>query len=189
MSSSTHARIVLIEDNQADVFLIEQALQDRGLDFELVHYATGDEALEHCCPGPELPLVPPDIILLDLHMPGTEGPEILRLLRNEPRLMDVPVAIISGADPARLKRTDLTGSTRVIRKSMELDTYQGDVGDAVKEMLVLRRASVLRGTEPAVPGNSVVPAGSKKEAGRALGGAKKKEKSSRREPGTAGLRG
>ena len=56
---STVPRILLVEDNQADVYLIEQGLRARGFEFELVHIASGDEALQHCCPGPGRPLDPP----------------------------------------------------------------------------------------------------------------------------------
>jgi CheY-like chemotaxis protein len=135
MSTRGPVRIVVIEDNQADVFLIDQSLRLRGIDFELVHFASGDEALLHLCRASDLPLEPPDLILLDLHLPGTDGHQVLRALREEPRLTKVPIAVLSGADPGFLRRIDLSGSTRLLRKSMDLDTYQNEVGDSVLEIL------------------------------------------------------
>jgi len=127
-------RIVLIEDNPADVYLIEQALSERGIPCEIQHFASGDEALEFFHSTHRLTRGQPDLILLDLHLPGTQGDEVLRIIRHDPYLMSVPVAIISGADLMRLRDTDLAGSNRIIRKSMDLDVYLQDVGDAVSEL-------------------------------------------------------
>ena len=145
MSSAATVIIVLIEDNQADAFLVEESLRESGLDFRLVRYVSGDEALQHFCPAPEVALETPDLILLDMHLPGTDGPEILRALRNEPRLMDVPIAIITGADLRLMMKTNLTGSTRFIRKSMDLDTYMREVSDGVRKILAQREASRTKG--------------------------------------------
>jgi len=128
---ATAIQIVLVEDNQADVFLVEEALREHGIVFDLVHYENGDEALVHLCPGPDALLDPPDLILLDLHMPGTDGHEILRALRTEARLANVPVVIITGADLNGLRDTDLTGSTLLVHKSMDIDEYMRKVRDAV----------------------------------------------------------
>jgi len=126
-------RIALVEDNRDDVYLIERSLREHGLDFELVRYDDGDAALDGLCPPAGAPLDPPDIILLDLHLPGTEGSEVLRAIRSDPRLGEVPVVIVSGA-PSWLKGSDLIGANVVVHKSMELNDYMRDVRDAVLEL-------------------------------------------------------
>ena len=98
--------IVLIEDNLADVYLIERSLRMHEIDFELVRFDNGDEALRYLCPPLELSLERPDLILLDLHLPGTEGPEILKAIGAESRLEGVPVAILTGAGFRRTIRED-----------------------------------------------------------------------------------
>lgn len=182
--SKVSIRIVLIEDNQADVYLIEQALRDRRFEFELVHYASGDEALQHFCPEPGMPLDPPDLILLDLHLPGTEGHEVLRAIRDEPRLKGVPVAILSGADPQRLRRTDLTGSNLVIHKSMELEKYMSAVGDAVLQLFPRREWIVPQagGAEPRSLGGSPRRTGPER---RNSGGTPRTRKTRKRGRGTS----
>jgi len=134
MKTTHPLHVVLIEDNPADAFLIEEALNERGIVHDLVHYDDGDKALRHLCPesGPKPPL--PDLVLLDLHLPGTEGSEILRSIRAEPRYRDVPIVIVSGAAAERLQGIDLSGSSRVVHKSMELSSYLRDVGAAVLEL-------------------------------------------------------
>jgi len=133
MKVARTVHIVLVEDNRDDVYLIERSLRQHGVDFELLRYDNGDAALDGLCPPADEPLDPPDIILLDLHLPGTEGTEVLRAIRNDSRLGDVPVVIVSGA-PAWLKGSDLTGANVVVHKSMELNDYMRDVSNAVVEL-------------------------------------------------------
>jgi len=127
-------RIVLIEDNHADAYLIEEALREQGIASEITRYADGDEALRQLIPASgRLPPLP-DLVLLDLHLPGTEGSEILRAIRAERHYRHVPIAVISGAPPDRLKHLDLSGSARLVHKSMDLSEYLHDVGVAVLEL-------------------------------------------------------
>jgi len=125
--------IVLVEDNQDDVYLVELSLRRLEIEYDLVRYDNGDDALDGLCPPAGEPLDPPDIVLLDLHLPGAEGTEVLRAIRNEPRLGEVPVVIISGAS-AWLSERDLVGANLVVHKSMELDDYMRDVRNAVLEL-------------------------------------------------------
>src|SRR5688572_15037911 len=112
-------RIVLIEDNDADAYLIQVALRQCGIDFELSHLNNGDHALQYL--SHESP--PPNLVLLDLHLPGTDGPEILRAIRDDTRLANVPVIIVSGASADWLRGLDLSRSTSLIHKSMDVDEY------------------------------------------------------------------
>jgi len=126
--------IVLIEDNLADVYLIERSLRMHEIDFELVRFDNGDEALRYLCPPLELSLERPDLILLDLHLPGTEGPEILKAIGAESRLEGVPVAILTGAYLESLAKLDLARSSCIIHKSMDPEEYLSDVARAVLEL-------------------------------------------------------
>jgi len=125
--------IVLVEDNQDDVYLVELSLRRLEIEYDLVRYDNGDDALDGLCPPAGEPLDPPDIVLLDLHLPGAEGVEVLQAIRSEPRLGDVPVVIISGAS-AWLSERDLVGANLVVHKSMELDDYMRDVRHAVLQL-------------------------------------------------------
>lgn len=59
----------------------------------------------------------PDFVLLDLNMPGVSGLEVLRYLRREPRLVDVPVIVVTAEDERIvLQRTIRAGATAVITK-------------------------------------------------------------------------
>jgi CheY-like chemotaxis protein len=128
------AHITLVEDNPADVFLVRKALQERGIAFELTCFENGDEALKSLSRQERNA---PDIILLDLNLPMTEGVEVLRRIRSIPELVNVPVAILtSSASPADIHRAELLGVTRYISKPIALDDFLREVGRQVEELLL-----------------------------------------------------
>jgi CheY-like chemotaxis protein len=131
------AHIVLIEDNPADVLLVEMALQESGVYFDLTRYADGEEALEALCSvrGAAQSLRP-DVILLDLNTPRSDGFDVLAKLRRTARLSDVPIAILSSSQARSDKnRTRLMGAVCYIEKPSRLDEFLSTVGQAVKDIL------------------------------------------------------
>ncbi len=130
-------QIVLIEDNTADVFLVELALKESGITYELTKFKSGEEALRDLCPpeGTGTNAFVPDAILLDLNTPKSDGFQVLIKLKQSPRLARVPMAIITSSQAASDKhRTSLQG-TRYIQKPAQLQEFLTTVGQAVKEML------------------------------------------------------
>jgi len=131
-------RVLLVEDNEADAYLIREALCQSGIEFDLRHMKSGEQALRHLFGETE----PPDLVLLDLHLPGTDGPAILRAIRNVPRLDDMPVVIVSGASTDWLKGVDISRSACLIHKSMDVDDYLRKIGNTV---IALQRGEALGG--------------------------------------------
>ena len=133
-------RIVLIEDNPADVLLVEKALEANGVACEMTQFDSGLEALKALCPpeGTDANLFVPDAILLDLNTPRSDGFNILVRLKNTPRLADVQVAIITSSQASSDKaRSDALGAVRYIQKPSGLDEFLSTVGQAIKEMLAV----------------------------------------------------
>lgn len=131
-------QVVLVEENPGDVFLIREALRERGLAFELVHYLDGEEAWQALTTT--LPL--PDLILLDLNLPKIEGVNLLRRIRGDTRFLAVPVAVLTSSQaPDDEHQAMVCGAARFIRKSATLDEFLSEVGGAVADILAARRAS------------------------------------------------
>src|SRR5580704_2752992 len=89
--ASEKPRIVLIEDNPSDVYLMSLALEENGVAFELTNFQSGAEALPILCPdagGTDHPL--PDLIVLDLNTPGVDGFEVLAKIKGNTGLETVP---------------------------------------------------------------------------------------------------
>ncbi|CAL9388430.1 ATP-binding protein [Streptomyces sp. enrichment culture] len=59
----------------------------------------------------------PDVVFLDLNMPGPDGYEVRRLLAREPATADVPVIVLTALEPALVDRTRLAGTHAVLNKS------------------------------------------------------------------------
>jgi CheY-like chemotaxis protein len=131
------AHIVLIEDNSADVLLLEMALKENGIPYEMTRFKNGREALASLCAqqGTASKALHPDAILLDLNTPKSDGFEVLGKLRLNPYLADVPIAIITSSQARSDKhRTSLMG-VRYIEKPLQLEEFLSAVGRAVNEML------------------------------------------------------
>jgi CheY-like chemotaxis protein len=131
------AKIALIEDNPGDVMLIKMALQENGIDYELTQFESGAEAIRILCApvvSAEQPLIP-DAILMDLNTPLTDGFEALSKLRQNPRLAQVPIAILTSSAAERDKNRAALQGVPYIEKPSELAAFLSSVANAVRNML------------------------------------------------------
>lgn len=99
-------KILLVEDNPADIVLAKEALKCNDMVCGIDVVETGEEALtylERCIEKKGAGL--PNIVFLDLKLPGKSGIEVLREIRSSSQLKELPVAIISGGDePSEIKK-------------------------------------------------------------------------------------
>jgi len=79
--------ILLIDDDQDDKYFFSMALEDVDTDITLYSAADGWEALE------KLKFIMPDVILLDMVMPGMNGAEFLKAIKRDLALSHIPVII------------------------------------------------------------------------------------------------
>lgn len=82
----TRPRLAVVEDNPDNRLLLSALLEDA---YELDEYVDGTEALAG------IPARPPALVLLDISLPGMEGPEVLRRLRADPALAAIPVIALT----------------------------------------------------------------------------------------------
>ena len=84
-------RILLVEDNTADVLLTRMSVEESGTTHDLLAIADGEAALAYLRVANPIP----DLILLDLRLPKRDGFAVLEQLRELPKFGKVPVAILS----------------------------------------------------------------------------------------------
>lgn len=133
MSESAVYRIVLVEDNPGDVLLVRKALKQAGLTVELTHYDNRDGAIAGL---QDTVQAVPNLILLDLNLAGQEGLDVLKRVRQIPRLVHVPVGVLTSSDSATDQhRAKLIGTNRYLHKPPALDDFLTQVGQAIREML------------------------------------------------------
>ena len=116
-------RIVLIEDNPADVTLFRWALWEHGIDAEIEEYSHGDVAMafaQH--QGGFRQDAPPDVVVVDLALPGHDGMQILGALCKNPLFCRTEVGVFtSSTDPRDRLRAMELGADFYIVKPMDLD--------------------------------------------------------------------
>ena len=93
-------RIMLVEDDAGDQKLIRQSLLKQKISNEVHAANDAEEALEYLASAKgdnqENPM--PDLILLDLNMPGIGGKEFLKRIKDDPELDTIPVVILTTSD-------------------------------------------------------------------------------------------
>jgi chemotaxis family two-component system response regulator Rcp1 len=134
-SSEKPAWIVLVEDNPADVGLVQEALYEHEVRYALTVLMDGARALELIDRLDRERRPGPDLVLLDLNLPKKGGLEVLEHMRASVQWRAVPVVILtsSGAQEDRDRAAKL-GATRYIRKPHRLDQFI-QLGSVFKEML------------------------------------------------------
>ena len=127
------ARIMVVEDNPADVLLVKKALREKGITFVLSCFENGDNALKALS---QRDSKAPDLILLDLNLPTIEGIAVLIQIRDMPWLLGVPVVILTSSESSSdMRRTERLGVARYIRKPLMLEDFLREVGGGVEEIL------------------------------------------------------
>jgi two-component system, chemotaxis family, response regulator Rcp1 len=119
------ARVLLVEDNEADVRLTREALRESGELVRLAAVSDGEQALAYLRREGGFADVPrPDLVLLDLNLPRKNGLEVLRELRTDPELAAVPVIMLTTSS-ARQDVIDAygAGANCFVVKPLELDEF------------------------------------------------------------------
>ena len=127
--------ILVVEDQDAQAALVQAVLEEMGMPVLLFRVADVDEALSFLSRSEPYASVPePDLILLDLNLPGRDGYYLLEVIRGNRLWQHIRVVIFSTADGRRDKEKSLSlgasghfgkpatweGYERVLRKVMDM---------------------------------------------------------------------
>lgn len=96
MSSRNDAlKILIIEDNPGDAYIMVGLLQELGLSMDITQVKDGRDALIHLMRTS--PTDPPDLVILDLNLPKVSGYEVLGMMKASPALKDISVVVMTGS--------------------------------------------------------------------------------------------
>ncbi len=108
---------LVVDDNRETADALKIMLETLGIPARVAYGA-----------GPAVSLLSsltPSVVLLDVNMPGVDGAEILAFLRREPRLVPVPVIVITSDDqPETHQRMLRGGANAVLLKPVNFDTLE-----------------------------------------------------------------
>lgn len=124
-------RILLVEDNPADVYLVKEALRTHDVTYELQWLRDGEQALTWLGEDNQSP----DLILLDLNLPRVDGKEVLVRIRRNVRFGKTLVVIMTSSDsPQDRKELTELGANGYIKKPPTLDEFL-EVGGIIKQIM------------------------------------------------------
>jgi CheY-like chemotaxis protein len=113
-------RILFVEDDPDDVEMTLLGLKAARFEPEIAVACDGAEALAALQLG-----APPSVVLTDLKMPKLDGLELVRRMREDPRLKAVPVAVLTSSDDPSDRRTALElGVALFFAKPSSLEGYE-----------------------------------------------------------------
>ena len=122
------ATILIIEDSPDDYEACVTALtEESNIANPIVWCKTGDEALSYLRKTgdyAEADHAMPGVILLDLNLPGTDGRDILAMLKNDPSTKRLPVVVMTGSkDQKDIDRCYDAGANSYVVKPVDLDGF------------------------------------------------------------------
>lgn len=118
-------RVLVAEDNPADVYLLREAFSVAAKDIEMLVVCDGEEALEYVLrQGQFRDAAVPDLIVLDLNLPKSDGGDVLRCIRGTSAYSSVPVVVLTSSDSPRDRKTaESLGANCFITKPSDLDEF------------------------------------------------------------------
>ncbi len=107
-------KILVVDDDPTILTIAEMILRKAG--YDVICAKSGLECLAHLTQNP------PDLLLLDIIMPFMDGLETLRRIRNEMRLAELPVILLTGeSDLGTVQAAKDLGATDYILKPIKQD--------------------------------------------------------------------
>lgn len=114
------AKILLIEDNEQNRYLATFLLEQRG--YEVVPAESGPLGIELAAK------LRPDLILLDIQLPGMDGHAVARALKSDPQLQSIPiVAVTSYAMVGDREKVFAAGAQGYIEKPINPETFVNEI--------------------------------------------------------------
>ena len=116
----TPRRILVVEDNPLNLKLVRDVLQFAG--YDVIEAQSGEEGLRVAQQDP------PDLVLMDLQLPGIDGTETLRRMREGSLGRDVPVVAVTAFAMAEdRERASLAGFDGFVEKPISVRELPGQV--------------------------------------------------------------
>ncbi|MBI3441607.1 MAG: response regulator [Proteobacteria bacterium] len=115
--------IFLVEDSPEDFEATRRAFKKIGLQNPLVHVSSGEAALEYLRANPR-----PSLILLDLNMPGIGGHEVLKIIKQDEKLREIPVVMLtSSKSKLAIQLCYQLGANAYILKSADFEVLAANI--------------------------------------------------------------
>lgn len=141
-SNEVKGMILLVDDNQADIVLTTRELKDISVNTQVVAVHGGQEALDYLFGKgsytgrntSELPI----LIILDLRMPGLDGLDVLKKIRESPLTMKLPVMLFTMDDFDTERIRSQTPGCAYVHKPLDFKQFSAAAEELELSWLVRR---------------------------------------------------
>jgi chemotaxis family two-component system response regulator Rcp1 len=122
-----------VEDNPAEVRLAREAMKQSSIPYSLKVVGNGEEAMSYLLSrDSDAGLEPPDIIMLDLNLPGKGGIEVLEEIKANPDLKRIPVIVLTTSnDDKNIESAYAVHANCYITKPVDFDKFS----DVIKSIV------------------------------------------------------
>jgi CheY-like chemotaxis protein len=130
-TDSTGLKVLLIDDDDDDRFLFRSIFARTGLSGDIIEKEDGEEAVQFFDELLKNAHIDwPDVVFLDLKMPGQNGFEVLQWIKDRPSLKSLKIFILSGSnEPADIARARALGAVDYIVKPMKVERLRELLSD------------------------------------------------------------
>jgi CheY-like chemotaxis protein len=126
-------KVLIVEDNPADVFFLQHAIRTQGLQADVAVVHDGERAIEYLEESGDKNR--PDLVIIDINLPKRDGIEVLRKCRFSPSLAETKTMVLTSSDESSdHSRADLLGVNAYIHKPRDIGELS-DVGVAIRTLL------------------------------------------------------
>jgi two-component system, chemotaxis family, response regulator Rcp1 len=131
-------RILIVEDNAADLFLIREAIETARIDADIHVAKDGEEATNFFDQADANAGAPcPGLVILDINLPKKQGTDVLQHLRKSPRCGNALVIVVSTSQSARDRQDVMKfGANVYFPKPSEYDEFL-KLGDRIKDLVAI----------------------------------------------------
>jgi len=120
--------ILLIEDDIDDVDLLKDALLDNNVSYQMEVIMEGDKVFNYLSSAEILP----EIIVMDLNLPKTDGKEILQEIRSSSLLLEIPIVVLTTSSSREdIEYCTKMGISKFITKPATVDGWNSTIDSIV----------------------------------------------------------
>lgn len=151
--------ILLAEDDDGHAYLIKSCLKKAGFHNDVIRFDDGEETLGYLLDTEGLSAKEDGacVLLLDVQMPKVDGLEVLRRVRHNPALREIPVIVISTSDdPVDVRRCRDVGCNLYFPKPTNWNRFVSDLG-CLAQWLKPKSAARARNSRYSPPALTIAP--------------------------------
>ncbi len=140
---NSNVTILIAEDDDGHAILIQENLEDSGVDNPIIRFRDGKEIWDFLSgegPGPHFTPTDSYLLLLDIRMPKMDGVDVLRRIKGSEEVRNIPVIMLTTTDnPREVAECYELGCNSYITKPINIDAFEKMVrslGLFIKVMVV-----------------------------------------------------